>query len=131
MIRRPPRSTLFPYTTLFRSTMEMNPGTLTLATLREYKRLSVNRASFGAQTFDDSELRRLGRTHTADDVRQTIRFLREAGFDNVSFDLIAGLPLQTLEGWSRNLDEALALRPEHLSFYLLEVHEATPLADQI
>src|SRR5256885_9275779 len=78
MIRRPPRSTLFPYTTLFRSTMEMNPGTLTLATLREYKRLSVNRASFGAQTFDDSELRRLGRTHTADDVRQTIRFLREA-----------------------------------------------------
>jgi oxygen-independent coproporphyrinogen-3 oxidase len=112
-------------------TMEMNPGALTRATLREYRRLGVNRASFGAQTFDDRELRRLGRTHTAHDVRETIRHLRAAGFDNCSFDLIAGLPAQTLEAWSRNLDEALALRPEHLSFYLLEVHEGTPLADQI
>jgi oxygen-independent coproporphyrinogen-3 oxidase len=57
--------------------------------------------------------------------------LREAGFTNVSFDLIAGLPGQTLSGWSRNLEEALRLRPEHLSFYILEVHEGTPLADQI
>jgi oxygen-independent coproporphyrinogen-3 oxidase len=112
-------------------TMEMNPGTLQPATLGEYRRLGVNRASFGAQSFDDGELRQLGRTHTALDVRQTIQYLRDAGFDNVSFDLIAGLPRQTLAGWERNLDEALALRPEHLSFYLLEVHEGTPLADQI
>lgn len=112
-------------------TMEMNPGTLTLQTLREFRRLGVNRASFGAQTFDDRELRRLGRAHTAADVRQTISGLREAGFHNVSFDLIAGLPAQTLSSWSRNLDEALALRPEHLSLYLLEVHEGTPLAEQI
>jgi oxygen-independent coproporphyrinogen-3 oxidase len=112
-------------------TMEMNPGTLTLATLSEYRRLGVNRASYGAQTFDDRELRQLGRTHTALDVRQTILTLREAGFCNVSFDLIAGLPRQTLDGWARNLDEALRLKPEHLSFYLLEVHEGTPLADQI
>lgn len=121
----------FRVTTAAEVTMEMNPGSLTLATLREYRSLGVNRASYGAQSFDERELRRLGRAHTADDVRQTIRSLREAGFDNVSFDLIAGLPAQTLEGWSRNLDEALALRPEHLSFYLLEVHEGTPLADQI
>jgi oxygen-independent coproporphyrinogen-3 oxidase len=112
-------------------TMEMNPGTVTLETLREFRILGINRASFGAQTFDDLELRRLGRTHTASDVRQTITHLREAGFTNVSFDLIAGLPAQTLNAWARNLDEALALRPEHLSFYLLEVHEGTPLADQI
>lgn len=112
-------------------TMEMNPGTLTLSTLCEFRRLGVNRASFGAQTFDDRELRRLGRQHTAEDVRQTIRDLRAAGFDNISFDLIAGLPSQTLSAWSRNLDEALQLRPEHLSLYLLEVHEGTPLADQI
>ena len=112
-------------------TMEMNPGTLTLDTLREFRALGVNRASFGAQTFDDLELRRLGRTHTAEDVRRTISFLREAGFANVSFDLIAGLPAQTLDAWSRNLDEALSLSPEHLSFYLLEVHEGTPLASQI
>ncbi len=93
--------------------------------------LGVNRASFGAQTFDDRELKRLGRTHTAADVRQTFALLREAGFTNISFDLIAGLPAQTLHSWSRNLEEALALRPEHLSFYILEVHEGTPLAEQI
>ncbi|MBC7909774.1 MAG: radical SAM family heme chaperone HemW, partial [Pyrinomonadaceae bacterium] len=112
-------------------TMEMNPGTVTPEVLREFRGLGVNRASFGAQTFDDEELRRLGRTHTAEDVRRTIDYLREAGFDNTSFDLIAGLPAQTLEAWQRNLDEALKLRPEHLSFYLLEVHEGTPLAAQI
>ncbi len=112
-------------------TMEMNPGTVRPALLHEFHRLGIDRASFGAQTFDDRELARLGRSHTAQDTRQTFSYLREAGFDNVSFDLIAGLPGQTLEGWERNLDEALALRPEHLSFYLLEVHEGTPLAEHI
>lgn len=109
----------------------MNPGTLSPRTLREFRSLGVNRASFGAQTFDDAELRRLGRTHTADETRQTLRDLRAANFDNISFDLIAGLPEQTLAAWSRNLEEALALRPEHLSLYLLEVHQGTPLADQL
>jgi oxygen-independent coproporphyrinogen-3 oxidase len=112
-------------------TMEMNPASVTLSALREFRRLGINRASFGAQTFDDAALRRLGRQHTASDVRQTIWDLRRAGYDNVSFDLIAGLPAQTLDDWSRNLDEALALRPQHLSLYLLEVHEGTPLAEQI
>jgi oxygen-independent coproporphyrinogen-3 oxidase len=112
-------------------TMEMNPGTVKPETLRAYRALGVNRASFGAQTFDDRELKRLGRIHTAADVRETVRLLREEGFDNVSFDLIAGLPAQTLEAWTNNLEQALALRPEHLSLYLLEVHEGTPLAHQI
>jgi oxygen-independent coproporphyrinogen-3 oxidase len=112
-------------------TMEMNPGTVTPETLREFRALGINRASFGAQTFDDRELKRLGRVHTASDVRDTIRHLRDEGFANVSFDLIAGLPAQTLEAWSNNLDQALSLRPEHLSLYLLEVHEGTPLAHQI
>ncbi|HEV3470746.1 MAG TPA: radical SAM family heme chaperone HemW [Pyrinomonadaceae bacterium] len=112
-------------------TMEMNPGTVTPESLRAFRTAGVNRASFGAQTFDDAELKRLGRTHTADDTRRTLRDLRGAGFDNVSFDLIAGLPRQTLEAWSRNLAEALSLSPEHLSLYLLEVHEGTPLAEQI
>lgn len=112
-------------------TMEMNPGTVTRETARAFRSAGVNRASFGAQTFDDAELRSLGRTHTADDTRRTFETLRESGFDNVSFDLIAGLPRQTLEAWERNLSEALALGPEHLSLYLLEVHESTPLAAQI
>jgi oxygen-independent coproporphyrinogen-3 oxidase len=112
-------------------TMEMNPGTVTPDAARAFRAAGVNRASFGAQTFDDRELRRLGRTHTADDTRRTFDTLRDSGFDNVSFDLIAGLPQQTLDAWQRNLEEALALRPEHLSLYLLEVHEGTPLAAQI
>lgn len=112
-------------------TMEMNPGTVTLPALQEFRRLGINRASFGAQTFDDRELRRLGRTHTAEDARRTLADLRTAGFDNVSFDLIAGLPAQTLDAWSENLTQALTLRPTHLSLYLLEVHEGTPLAEQL
>jgi oxygen-independent coproporphyrinogen-3 oxidase len=112
-------------------TMEMNPGTVTAGTLGQFRADGVNRASFGAQTFDDRELRRLGRTHTAEDVRRTLMMLGDAGFENISFDLIAGLPEQTLEAWSHNLDEALKLRPRHLSLYLLEVHEGTPLADQL
>ena len=112
-------------------TMELNPGTVTPDSLRAFHAAGVNRASFGLQTFDDEALRRLGRTHTAADARQTFQNLRTAGFDNISFDLIAGLPGQTLPDWSRNLDEALALQPEHLSLYLLEVHEGTPLAEQL
>jgi oxygen-independent coproporphyrinogen-3 oxidase len=112
-------------------TMEMNPGTVTREAAEGFRDAGVNRASFGLQTFDDSQLRRLGRTHTAEDARRTLSTLRAAGFANVSFDLIAGLPGQSVAQWSRNMDEALALRPEHLSLYLLEVHEGTPLADQI
>ncbi|HEY1403819.1 MAG TPA: radical SAM family heme chaperone HemW [Pyrinomonadaceae bacterium] len=112
-------------------TMEMNPGTVTSETVAGYRACGINRASFGLQTFDDEQLRRLGRTHTAADARRTLSILRAAGFDNVSFDLIAGLPGQTLAQWARNMDDALALRPAHLSLYLLEVHEGTPLADQL
>lgn len=112
-------------------TMEMNPATVTLETLKDYKLSGVNRASFGAQTFDDTELKRLGRRHSANDVRETIELLRRANYENVSFDLIAGLPRQTLKDWERNLTEALKLNPEHISLYLLEIHEGTPLAEQI
>lgn len=118
-------------------TLELNPGdggasaAVRQETMREFRRLGINRASFGAQTFDDRELKQLGRTHSAADIPATFQQLRAAGFENISFDLIAGLPSQTLSGWQRNLDEALKLRPDHLSLYLLDVHEGTPLADQI
>jgi oxygen-independent coproporphyrinogen-3 oxidase len=118
-------------------TLELNPGDggasadARQETMREFRRLGIDRASFGAQTFDDRELKQLGRTHSAADIPATLEQLRAAGFRNISFDLIAGLPGQTLSGWQRNLDEALKLRPEHLSLYLLDVHEGTPLADQI
>lgn len=112
-------------------TLEINPGSVTPEKLREFRRLGINRASFGAQTFDDAELGKLGRSHTAADTLKTFAHLRDAGFENVSFDLIAGLPGQTLERWQQNVAQALQLRPEHLSFYLLEVHSGTPLAEHI
>lgn len=112
-------------------TMEMNPATVTPATLASYRELGVDRASFGVQTFDDRELKLLARGHDAADARRTFRMLREAGFGNISFDLIAGLPGQAIADWRKNLDEAIAMRPEHLSLYLLEIHEGTPLAEQI
>jgi oxygen-independent coproporphyrinogen III oxidase len=112
-------------------TLEINPGSITLEKLRDFRSLGINRASFGTQTFDDRELAKLGRSHTAADARRTFQDLRAADFDNVSFDLIAGLPGQTLAGWQRNVEEALQLAPEHLSFYLLEIHSGTPLAQHI
>lgn len=112
-------------------TLEINPGSVNSEKLREFQRLGVNRASFGAQTFEDAELAKLGRSHTAADTLKTFAELRSSGFDNVSFDLIAGLPGQTLARWQRNIDVALELQPEHLSFYLLEVHSGTPLAEHI
>lgn len=112
-------------------TLEMNPATVTLEKLQEFKSLGVNRASFGVQTFDDRALKILARGHDANDARKTFELLRQANFDNISFDLIAGLPNQTLQNWEDNLKQALELEPEHLSLYLLEIHEATPLAEQI
>ena len=112
-------------------TLEMNPGTVDRDQLRSFRRSGVNRASFGAQTFDDAELAKLGRSHSSADTLKTFHELRAAGFENVSFDLIAGLPAQTFAGWQRNIEQSLALKPEHLSFYLLEVHSGTPLADHI
>jgi len=112
-------------------TMEMNPATVTPGSLRDYKALGVNRASFGVQTFNDRALKLLARGHDANDARQTYKMLRDAGFENISFDLIAGLPGQTLRDWERNLNEAIAMSPDHLSLYLLEVHEGTPLAEQV
>ena len=112
-------------------TLEMNPGTVTRDQLRAFRELGINRASFGAQTFDDAELAKLGRSHTSAETLETFQNLRAAGFENVSFDLIAGLPGQTLAGWQQNVERALALEPQHLSFYLLEVHSGTPLADHI
>jgi oxygen-independent coproporphyrinogen-3 oxidase len=83
------------------------------------------------QTFNENDLKLLARGHDASDARNTFRLLREAGFENVSFDLIAGLPGQTLADWRSNLAEAVSMSPEHLSLYLLEIHEGTPLAEQV
>ena len=121
----------FKIATLPEITLEINPGSAAPEKLRAFRGLGVNRASFGAQTFDDAELAKLGRSHNSAAISRTFADLRNAGFTNISFDLIAGLPGQTLAGWQQNIKQALDLAPEHLSFYLLEVHSGTPLAEHI
>lgn len=112
-------------------TIELNPATLARPKLESWLSAGINRASVGVQSFIDRELVSLSRTHNAVAARRTVELLREAGFDNISLDLIAGLPGQTLKDWESNLREALELRPEHMSLYLLEVKEGTQLFSQI
>jgi oxygen-independent coproporphyrinogen-3 oxidase len=112
-------------------TSEANPGSVTLDYLQCLRAIGVNRLSFGVQSFDDRELQMIGRTHTADEAREAIKSARAAGFENVSIDLIAGLPEQKLDTWKRNLTEAFALAPDHLSVYLLELYQDAPLLHRI
>lgn len=108
-------------------TMECNPGTVTLEKLRGYKELGVNRLSFGVQSFDADELKFLGRIHNAEQARDAVRLAREAGFDNVSIDLIFSLPGQKEAVLQKTLDEAIALNTDHISAYNLIVEHGTPL----
>lgn len=112
-------------------TIEINPATFSREKIEGWRAAGINRASVGVQSFIDRELVALSRTHTSADARRTIESLRRSGFNNISVDLIAGLPGQSLEDWSFNLREAIELRPEHLSLYLLEVKEGTQLYAQI
>ncbi|MDP4219653.1 MAG: radical SAM family heme chaperone HemW [Bacteroidota bacterium] len=108
-------------------TLECNPGTVTLEKLSGYRKLGVNRLSFGVQSFNADELQWLSRIHSADEARIAIKLAREAGFENVSLDLMFALPNQTKEKLSYSLDEALALGTDHISAYNLTVEEGTPL----
>ncbi len=106
-------------------TMECNPATLTAEKLLKYRRLGVNRLSIGAQSFDDEILGRLGRVHKAEDIIKTVELARKAGFDNISLDLMFAVPGQTMIKWRNSLKKALLLKPEHISFYSLEIAEDT------
>ncbi len=112
-------------------TIEINPSTLSRQKIEGWLGAGINRASVGAQSFLDPELVSLSRTHTAQDARLTVDALRQSGFENISLDLIAGLPGQTLEDWEFNLREALRIKPDHLSLYLLEIKEGTQLYAEI
>ena len=106
-------------------TFEANPGDLTLEKLRILKEGGVNRLSIGVQSFNDSLLKRIGRTHTKKDVLRTIRDAERAGFDNVSIDLIYGLPEQTVEDAADTVKQALALGLPHYSAYSLIIEPKT------
>ncbi len=111
--------------------LEANPGTLTTSYLRELRATGVNRLSIGAQSFHDDELRFLDRIHSADATVAAVSLARDAGFENLSLDLIYGLPGQDAAAWLATLQQAVNLAPEHLSLYGLTVEEGTPLARRV
>jgi oxygen-independent coproporphyrinogen-3 oxidase len=108
-------------------TIEANPGTVALDKLRAYRRLGVNRISFGVQSFDDGELRFLERIHSARDAERAVELARSAGFDNINVDIMYALPGQRTEAHRANIERACALQPEHISAYSLVYEPNTPL----
>jgi oxygen-independent coproporphyrinogen-3 oxidase len=108
-------------------TLEANPGTLSLDRLRGLRKLGINRLSLGVQSARDEELKLLGRIHTWPDATRAVEWARIAGFDNLSLDLIFGLPGQSLGQWRKTVDDALRLQPEHLSLYALTLEPGRPL----
>jgi len=108
-------------------TMEANPGTINVMYLTAIRALGVNRLSLGVQSMNNDELLLMGRIHTGPEAGEAVRFARNAGFDNLSLDLMYGLPGQTLRGWQNTLDMVLEMGPEHLSLYCLSLEADTPI----
>lgn len=113
------------------ATLEADPETITAEKARTWRDAGFNRVSMGVQSFHDSELRAAGRRHRRENVFAAVAALHEAGFDNISMDLIAGLPHQTRQSWGASLAELLGLQPQHVSVYLLEVDEGSRLGKEI
>lgn len=108
-------------------TMEANPGSVDAGRFSGYRAAGVNRVSIGIQSLRDADLQRLGRIHTASDALAALDVAR-ANFDRISFDLIYARPRQTVENWRKELEEALALGPSHLSLYQLTIEPGTAYA---
>lgn len=109
-------------------TLEANPDSLEdPGQVRELVSAGFNRVSLGVQSADDGELRAMGRVHTFAQARSAVRAARTGGIENLSLDLIYGLPDQTMDRWRRTVERVLELEPEHLSCYGLKLEEGTPL----
>lgn len=106
-------------------TLEANPDDLGKEKLQELRKAGVNRLSIGIQSFDDSVLKFLHRAHDSQGAMESVSLSREAGFENISIDLIYAIPGQSHEQWIKNIEQALLLKPEHLSAYSLTVEEKT------
>lgn len=108
-------------------TIEVNPDDVTDAKALLWRVLGINRVSMGVQSFDNQRLTFLRRRHTAKQAKSAFTILRKAGFENISIDLMFGFPNQSVADWQSDLNEALSLRPEHISAYSLMIEENTPL----
>ena len=106
-------------------TIESNPGTLTMEKLEVYRESKINRISLGLQSADDHELKFLGRIHTFDDFLKSYQRARQAGFNNISVDLMSALPGQNAHSWKNTLKKVIMLKPEHISAYSLMIEEGT------
>jgi len=109
--------------------LEANPGTLSFSYLHDLRAVGINRLSIGMQSAHPRELAFLERLHRFDDILESVKWSRKAGFDNLSLDLIYGLPEQPLEIWEDSLDQGLNLAPEHFSLYSLTIEKGTPMYD--
>ena len=112
-------------------TLEMNPETASRERLDGYRAAGVTRLSLGVQSFRDEELRRLGRRHTADRAIEAFGLARTAGFDDISIDLMAWLPAQTVPHWIESVETLVDLGPDHASLYLLELYPNAPLKEEM
>jgi oxygen-independent coproporphyrinogen-3 oxidase len=112
-------------------TLEANPETIDVERLEAFRAAGINRVSFGVQSFRADELQRLSRLHGPERARLAVVEARRAGFDNVSIDLMMWLPGQRVDEWLESVDEGIAVSPEHLSLYLLEVYPNAPLKDEM
>jgi oxygen-independent coproporphyrinogen-3 oxidase len=112
-------------------TLETNPETATPERLDAFRRAGVTRLSFGVQSFDDDELKRLGRIHSSARAVEAVRAAQAVGFDSVSFDLMCWLPGQSMASWMRTVEQSVVLAPEHLSMYLLELYPNAPLKEDM
>jgi len=112
-------------------TMEVNPKTVDEEKAKLFKNMGVNRISIGSQSFCDSELKTLGRIHTAKDTLTTFSLLRGVGFDNISLDLMYALPGQNMESLAFSVSQLIKLEPEHISCYGLKIENGTPFGDML
>ncbi len=110
------------------TSIEVNPATIDYDGLVLLRRGGFNRISIGVQSLDDRELERIGRLHTAADAIGTVALAGKAGFDNLSLDLMYGLPGQDVSSWQQTLEQALALKPDHMSMYELTIEQGTPFS---
>ena len=111
-------------------TFESNPDDLSVHFFESIKHLPFNRISIGIQSFDDEDLKRINRRHNGNQAVEAVQNAQKAGFDNISIDLIYGLPYQTIEIWEKQLDMALSLNVQHISSYGLTYEEGTKLWEQ-
>jgi oxygen-independent coproporphyrinogen-3 oxidase len=112
-------------------TLEADPETIEPEKARQWVSAGIDRISFGSQSFVDSELIAAGRLHRSADIYKAVPILRHAGIRNISFDLIAGLPKQTADSWHYSLAESIALAPEHISIYMMEIDEGSRLGLEV